>query len=196
MAGYIQETVLKTAPVNKAVDWGTTVKDHLRLPRDYRDEDTILQRVTDTAIIHVEQYLSRKLITQTWYAYYDDWPCGDAFILPFGSLQSVTAIKYTDTDGDESTWDSDEYHVETESQKGRVVLAYGYTWPSTVLKTSKPIEIEFVCGYGDTSTDIPEPIIQGILLTISDYYENREPRDTGLDTVINLLANYRLDVIV
>ena len=202
MAGYyLQETVLKTAPTAKPVDWGTTVKDHLRLPRDYIDEDIILERITDAAIDHVEQYLGRKLITQTWYAYYDDWPNCDHIILPFGNLQSVTAIKYTDTAGSESTWSSSEYHVETESQKGKVVVAYGYTWPNEALKTSKPIEIEFVCGYGAASTSVPGPIIQAILLTVSDFYENREPFVVGmnympLQTVENLLASYRLDVIV
>ncbi|MFH2075423.1 MAG: phage head-tail connector protein, partial [Pseudomonadota bacterium] len=69
-------------------------------------------------------------------------------ILPFGALQSVTHVKYTDTDGTQTTRSTDEYNVDTDSDPGRIQLDYGYSWPSASLHPKNPIEVQFVCGYG------------------------------------------------
>jgi len=67
-------------------------------------------------------------------------------------LQSVTSVKYTDSDGDQSTLSTDDYIVDNDSEPGRIVLGYGTVWPTATLYPSNPIEIQFLCGYyiGDT----------------------------------------------
>jgi uncharacterized phiE125 gp8 family phage protein len=90
------ETTLKTAPVKEPVSIDDAKK-HLRVDDDYTDDDSLLVSIVVDARDWVEQYLWRKLITQTWYAYLEEWPAGGYIELPFGKLQSVTAVKYTDT---------------------------------------------------------------------------------------------------
>jgi uncharacterized phiE125 gp8 family phage protein len=42
------------------------------------------------------------------------------------------------------------------------------------------VEIEFETGYGDRPTDIPPVIRQAILMSVADFYENRDSaRDAG-----------------
>ena len=94
-------------------------------------------------------------------------------MLPYGNLQSVTTIKYTDTASSQSTWSDAEYNEDLNSDPGRVVLEYGYTWPTTTLHPQNPIEIEFVCGYGDSSSDVDEMIRHGIKIIIDDLYNDR-----------------------
>jgi len=114
--------------------------------------DTYIRALIAAATARAEQYLHRRLVTQTWRYYLDGWPIGDCIRLPFGRLQGVTSIKYTDSAGSETTWDTGEYIVDTDSEPGRIVLGYEKIWPTATLYPSSPIEIEFTCGYyaGDT----------------------------------------------
>ena len=190
------ETTLKTAPVKEPVSLDDAKK-HLRVDDDYTIDDNMLVQMITDARFWVEEYLWRKLITQTWYAYLPEWPMGDYFELPFGKLQSVTAIKYTDTDGDVTTWSASEYIVGSDYLRGRVTLAYGYSWPNASLYPSNPIEIEFICGYGATSATVPGIIKRGIAILVAEMYENREITMFGQTMKEHplmeiLLAPYRL----
>ena len=166
--------VLVTAPEVEAISVAQA-KEHMRISYKYEDDDNYIDSLIKVVRESTEQYLRRKLITQTWKLYLDGWPEGDSIILPYGKVQSnVTHVKYTDTASSQSTWDTDEYNTDTDSDPGRVVLEYGYSWPTTTLHPQNPIEIQFVCGYGDNSDDVPTPIIHAMLIRISDLYENRE----------------------
>lgn len=114
--------------------------------------DVYVNALIRAATAEAEQYLHRRLVTQTWKYYLDAWPKTDFFRLPFGRLQSVTSIKYTDSDGDETTWDAGEYIVDTESEPGEIKLGYEKIWPDAILYPVNPIKVEFACGYyiGDT----------------------------------------------
>ena len=114
--------------------------------------DTYVKSLIMAATGRAEQYLHRRLVSQTWKLYLDCWPASGSIVLPFGRLQSVTSIKYTDSDGDETTWDADEYIVNTNSEPGLVTLGYGESFPTATLYPSNPIKIEFVCGYYIGST--------------------------------------------
>ena len=190
------ETTLNTAPTVEPVSL-TEIKRHVRIEPNDEDNDIYLYNLISVAREQVEMITWRKLITQTWYGYLNDWPSGDYIELPFGSLQSVTAVRYTDVDASQSTWSSAEYIVGTDYQKGRITLADGYAWPNENLYPSNPIEIEFVCGYG-LADSVPNQIKHAIKLMVAELYENREVSLVGVafqqfDTINNLLSNYRLN---
>ena len=190
------ETTLKTAPVAEPISLDEA-KRHVRIDIDETDHDDYLQDLITVAREQVETITWRKLVTQTWYAYLQEWPRGKYIELPFGKLQTVTAVKYTDVDGDESTQDNTEYIVGTDYQKGRITLADGYTWPSETLYPSNPIEVEFVCGYG-LAVSVPPQIKHAIKMIISELFENRETSIIGvsfqeMEIVNNLLSNFRLN---
>uniref|UniRef100_A0A6M3K9B5 Putative head-tail connector n=1 Tax=viral metagenome TaxID=1070528 RepID=A0A6M3K9B5_9ZZZZ len=125
-------------------------KKHLRV--DYSSDDAYITGLIAAATDKVEGYLRRRLVTQTWKIFLDEWPAGD-IVLPFGKLQSVTHVKYTDTDGTQSTYYSSAettyMNIDIDSDPGRIKLNYGYSYPTASLSPDNPIEIQFVCGYGD-----------------------------------------------
>jgi hypothetical protein len=114
------------------------------------------------------------------YYYPECWPNVDFIRMPYGQLQSVTSIKYTDTSETEVEFPDppllvvDYYLADIDSDPGRVVLRYGKTWPTTTLSPSNPIVIEYICGYGLTGSTVEAPIKHAIKLMVSDLYENRE----------------------
>jgi uncharacterized phiE125 gp8 family phage protein len=153
-------------------------KKHCRIY--HSEDDAYVQGVIAAAVEKAESYLRRKLITQTWKVYLDDWP-GSGFIsLPFGQLQSVTHVKYTDSDGDQSTFSSDYYGTDTDSEPGRVVLNYGESWPTAVLATKNPIEIQFVCGYGDHTLQTITGATNASPIVLSVATHGRTANDTVL----------------
>jgi len=188
------KTVLKTAPVLFPVTLTEAKKQCEIIGTDH---DDYIEYLIAVATDQVEQYLRRRLITQTWYLYMDDWPRADYFNLPFGKLQSVTSIAYKDEDGDSSTFASADYIVEITSDPGRVVLGYNDVWPTDTLYPSNPITVEFVCGYGLTGASVPAAIRHAIRVAISDMFEQREEIVIGtissrIDIGKSLLEPHRL----
>ena len=186
---------LITAPTIEPVS-PAEAKDHLRI--DISDEDTVVSAMVTAAREHVEDVTRRALLTQTWDYYLDAFPPGNAIVLPFGNLASVTSVKYKDDDGTETTMVvTTEYIVETNGEGfGRIVLPYGVTWPSFTAYPSNPITIRFVCGW-TTAALVPYKIKAAIKMLCADMYEMRGEPTVGQTVIENpvverLLASMRL----
>jgi len=196
------KTRLKEAPTSEPVTLAE-MKIHLHCDADITTEDALISSLIKAAREHVEAITGRALGTQEWYAYLDCFPSDGYIKLPFGSLQSVSAVKYKDSTGVETTLQAaSQYLVDLSSEPGRVVLPYAVSWPSFTPYPVNPITIEFTCGY-DTNEDtgpVPESIKAAIKLFVADMYENRESQIavTGISqfaenrTAINLITPYRL----
>ena len=183
-------TTIKTAPAVEPVS-KDDVKDHLRITGT--DDDDELDVLLETARQLAESITRRAFITQTWYLYLDEWPA-DEIEIPFAPLQSVTAVTYTKA-GDASqygnTWSSGEYDVDTDSEPGRVLPAYGKDFPADSRDTTNPIRGEFVAGYGDAASDVPRAIRTWIMQCVGYMFEDREVADLGRFPV-GAMWSYRL----
>lgn len=188
---YIR-TVAKV--ITQAGEFSTTI---IRLT-GISAEDDLLNAIIYAGIEHVQNLTGRKLLTQTWEYYLDEFP-DDSIKIPFGNLQSVTSIKYKDSDATETTLtENTDYLVEcNEDQTGNIVVPYGESWPSFTAYPSKPITIKFVCGW-TTAALVPYAIKAALKLICADMYENREGKAlTSFDykenrTIDALLINYKL----
>lgn len=162
---------LVTAPAVEPVSLAEA-KLHLRV--DISDDDNLITAVIQAAREAVEGISRRALIAQTWNLILDEFPDTDEIVIPLPPLQSVSSLIYKDQDGNESTFSSDDYIVNTDSEPGKVVLGYGKSWPSTTLYPTAAIIVQFKAGFGDASTDVPEKYRQAMLLLTGHWYENRE----------------------
>jgi len=145
---------------------------------DGTDEDELFTVLIQAAREIVEDETRRALLTQTWDYVLQSWPRSNYIKLPYGNLQSVTSIKWKDTDGTETTLVvTTDYLAETNGPKcGRVVLPYGGTWPTGSLYPSNPIKVRFVCGWTSAML-VPNKTKQAILMIINDLYANRSQRE-------------------
>jgi uncharacterized phiE125 gp8 family phage protein len=112
---------LITAPAAEPVST-SEAKSHLRV--DTTADDTYIGTLITVARQNVESHLRRALISQTWEVVLDAFPAG-VIRLPKPPLASVTSIKYTDDEGNESTYSSANYVVDSDTEPGRVVLKSG-----------------------------------------------------------------------
>lgn len=165
-------------------------------------EQSIIEIVADDTIInghiiaarqHIENITNRALVTQTWDLFLDHFHA--VIEVPKSLLQSVTSITYVDADGSSQTLSSSVYTVDTDTDPGRIYLAYNQSWP-TIRAIRHAITIRFIAGYGDADS-VPRDIKLAMLLMVAHYYENREATSpvqlNDIPMGVNaLLAPYRV----
>jgi len=151
-----------------------------------KTEDNLISAYNMAARRYIEKYCGRALITQTYQLFLDRWPENNQFnewrasngaqiILPRPPLQSVTSIKYYGENDTEYTFSSDDYEVDNVSEFfGRIATRADSQWPSENLRILNPIKIEFIAGYGDNASDVPEEYKLAIKMLVGHFYENRE----------------------
>jgi len=116
-------------------------------------EDDWLDETRKMVREEAETYQGKAFLTQTWQLTLDDWPKDKHghyknFIeLEKAPVQSVTSVKYYDTEGTECTLSNTKYYLDLDRFYPRIVLNYGESWPSVTLRKSGGIVIEFVAGY-------------------------------------------------
>jgi len=137
-------------------------KDHLRVSTN--DDDLMIKNLITAATAQAENYTWRSLTTQTWDIFFDTF---SDYEIPLGQLQSVTTIKYYDSDDVQQTLASTVYDVDINTDPGKISLAYGQSWPSVYDKPNA-IEVRVVCGY----TTTPEAIKSAIKVNVEMLYGN------------------------
>jgi len=172
--------------IGAACEFGTTVSQY----SPESDEDATLTAILAAARQQVENITRRQLMTATYDYYLSDWPGGDAIVLPFGNLASVTSVKYTDTDGTETTLAvTTDYTVELNGEQcGRVVLPYQGSWPAATLSPSNPIAIRFVCGYASAAL-VPETLQVAIKFAAENMWRHGGDNKALMELVRNLTGS-------
>ena len=172
----------------------TEVKAHLRL--DHAHEDEYLRPLIQAAVGFVEEYLGRSLLTQQWrliwekekpYHHHISIPENNicAVYLPYPPLREILSVNRLMNTGEKQR--IRRHRLEMCHQVPKLVFAY----------VPEPVEIEFETGYGDHPSDIPPAIRQALLISVADFYENRDSgRDagglSGHTLVREILDTYRI----
>jgi uncharacterized phiE125 gp8 family phage protein len=167
-------TRLVTGPIEEPLTL-LEAKDHLRVTGtadDYKILGLIIA-VREWA----ESFTHRRFITQTWDWTLDDYPAtdwGGWIDVPFGALQSVSAITYLDSAGDTQTLTGSpaQFQYDIGSDPGRIAALYGEAWPSARGDLSG-ITARITVGYG-LAAAVPRSIKLPMLLYLEALYDKDE----------------------
>lgn len=159
-------------------------KCQISLTHDY--DDLYIKGLIGAATAHAENYTKRAFITQTWRSILPRF--SDVMYLDRPNLQSVTAVQYHNTSDVQGTLSSSVYTTETYTTPGSIRLANSQSWPA-VSDRDFPVQIDYVTGYGDASTDVPADIKHAILMMIGHIYLHREA--TEHKDVVELPMGYK-----
>lgn len=207
-------TKLITPPASQPVALAD-VKNYLRITGTA--DDVMLTGMIDAATQFVENITNRRLITQTWDYFLDNFPYsrindsifagGDYaegklsevlvtakyLTLPYFPVQSVTAFNTYADDNVAVLNPSTNYFVDTVSEPGRVSLLTSGTWPTTILRPVNGIQVRFVCGYGLLDTDVPYGLRQAVQNIVGVFYGQRGCDESKIPpSVIAQLNPYRV----
>lgn len=133
-------------------------------------DDALLTSLISVARSMTEAALGKALV-QTTIDYRVDWCFPSSFVVPRGPLMSVTSITYVDTAGDPQTLAADQYVVDSYDSDGRIVPAYGVTWPSTRSQINA-VTVRYLAGYGAAAASVPVAIRHAVLMLVDHLYEH------------------------
>lgn len=157
--------------------------------------DAMLRMLISGARKVAEDRTGRALITQTWEQVLDAFPMNELElgILP---IQSITSVKYYDSDGVLQTLSSSDYVLDADTLSGFVRLAHGESWPSTY-DMAQAVIVRFVAGYGSTGASVPNEIRMWISAQAAAAYRNptgllSELGNAPLPFIDHLLDAYRI----
>lgn len=137
-------------------------------------DDTTIQRYVKAATQHIETVYGVAMLTQTKELVMDEWPCDHIELVDY-PVVSITSVKYTLSDGTETTWANTNYSVGLKSNPVRIVPNKHVVWPyAGSLRPVEAIAVRYVAGFGEAATDVPEPIRQAVALLTGHWYINRE----------------------
>ena len=141
--------------------------------RSNMDIDTI----TESRLLYNPNNLEIALLR--FYAPYID--------LPYGPVQSISAIYYYEDDNVQRTFPVTSYYLDNSGIVARVCLAVGATWPAGV-RPFASLQIRYVAGE-TTSASVPTPIKQAMLMIISHLYENRGKESVAIPEIAKVLLS-------
>lgn len=134
---------------------------------------TVLPTLIAAARRHAEEYLQAAFLEQTWQWALDDFCDAELCKVPRPPLISVSSIVYIDIAGASITLPTTDYKVDTISQPGRIVPAYGKEWPSTRDEINAVV-VTFKAGFGTQPSAVPADIRLAIMMAAAHYFWNRE----------------------
>jgi uncharacterized phiE125 gp8 family phage protein len=143
------------------------VKAHLRL--DSGDEDALLIALIRTAREHLERQTGLCLMTQGWRLYLDRWPEGGMIQIARGPVQAIGTIQVFDGDGVPTDLSVNDRLLDGEARPARLWLRD----PTPPGQAINGIEIDFIAGYGESATDVPDTLKRAMLIHVAHMFAFR-----------------------
>lgn len=118
----------------------------------------------------VESFTGLSLAPKTLMMTIDAFPDGSVR-LDGGPVTEILSVMYLTADGDEVAMDPSSYMLDNATTVGWLSPSYGGAWPATAIAINT-IRIRYVAGY--TAQKLPAGLRAGILLTLGEWFKNRE----------------------
>jgi uncharacterized phiE125 gp8 family phage protein len=164
-------------------------KAHLRLEDSDADQDALIAahiRAAQDQIDGASGWLGRALTSQQWRLSLDRFPSCEVITIPLPPCQSVDALTYVDTDGNEQAIGDFVVYGIGGATPARLAPAYGTRWPSTRCQGDS-ISVTFTCGWPSFS-DVPESVRAAVLLLTEALFDGCSHDDA----VTALLTPHRI----
>tara|TARA_R100000655_G_scaffold62757_3_gene101234 strand:+ start:1225 stop:1806 length:582 start_codon:yes stop_codon:yes gene_type:complete len=175
-------------------DGGTAIittseaKEHLKV--DTTADDTLIGNLITAAVQSAQIFTNRFFIESQIIQYGDKWE--DISYLFKSKVNQVSSIKYYDKDNSLQTLSTDIWLADINHQPARIGLKPDKDFPQLAHRINA-IEVTYKVGYG-VAGDVPQGIKQAVLLTIGNWYQNREQVVVGrIATELPKSAQYLLE---
>lgn len=167
-------------------------KNHLRVDDDMTIDDDLIESYIQAATVAAENYMSRSIYQRDFVM-----ECDSFDTIEFSANldnDSVTSVEYYPADSTvKETLDPTKYKIQKSSTVGCWLLKFLEKPALSDRDDAVVITVKqgLVADAGTVDL-VPKPIIQAILLTLSEYYEIRENRsEVPATAAMALLRPYR-----
>jgi len=163
MKTYQVITPASTYPVSL-----TEAKSHLKV--DTTADDTYITSIIKAATQLSEEYTNRFFIDTVI-----EQTCSDFAQLQTlfkSKVSAVAHVKYYDSDNSLQTLSATIYDTQLQYEPSQIQLADDKSFPE-ITKRNDAVVARYTVGYGSAASYVPEIIKQAVLLTIGNFYQNR-----------------------
>ena len=140
---------------------------HLRL--GVTSEEDLLAALIKAARQTLEAEIGLCLINQTWRLHFDGWPRDGLVLIPKFPVREVVAVTAYQPDGEPVAIPAGALRLNATSRPARLCLASR----GADIARLHDLEVDFLAGYGDTGTDVPDALKHAILSLVAHWYEFR-----------------------
>lgn len=209
----IQYSVITTYPDSEPV---TLAEAKTRLEYYGSAKNTFIESLITVARQVCEVYSGLSFVTQERRIKMDRFPCNTSrvirnnydfyneIIIPYGPVQTVDSLSYTDTNGVVQTLiENTDFLLDNDSAIARVypIDSNGNvtSWPDTKC-IPNAVVLNYTAGFDDVSgVHLPVVVKQAIMLQVVSMFENRQDEVIGTtattSAVINMNSKSLLDTI-
>mgnify|MGYP003650055718 FL=1 len=166
---YKVDTASSTAIVATSV-----AKAHLKV--DISDDDSLIANLVAAATQAAEDYTNRYFMQATITMKADTWD--DIETLYKSPVDSITHIKYYDTNDSLQTLAASVYLADLYSMPARISLMPDESFPD-LSSRKMAVEVKYVVGEGTTTDTISDIVKQAVLLMVGHWYEHRSSVISG-----------------
>ena len=149
----------------------TTAEAKTHLKVDTTADDTYIDNLVSAATESAQIFTNRYFINTTITQHGDKW--SDIATLFKSSVSSTLHIKYYDNDNSLQTLATSVYLTDLTHNPARVGLKPEQSFPDLADRISA-VQCKYIVGYGSAASDVPEGIREAVLLTVGNWYENRQ----------------------
>jgi uncharacterized phiE125 gp8 family phage protein len=161
-------------------------------------DDAYVEGLIYAQCSYVENQYACALLSKTIEEYHSEFPVfiSDPLWLRIAPFQSITSVKYVDSDGAEQEWSSSEYDTKIMKSGAFIIPKPAFSWPTDLADRPDAVKVTYEAGYGSTPASIPRFVTLGILSRVGRAYTQREdPLNNGTsysDAILHPL--YRFNV--
>jgi len=155
------------------------VKKHCRIATSETHEDTNLTAMLKAACAIAERETGHALADGTYTFYINRWPSyqeDSRVVVPFYPVTSITSVHYM-VNGGWVQLPAASYDATVYGKPVEIFFADTESYDSDV---QWPVRI--ICSAGHAEASVPSEIVQGILMMIATWYDNRQNEVTGTIT--------------
>ena len=163
MKTYQVITPASTYPVSL-----TEAKSHLKV--DTTADDTYITSIIKAATQLSEEYTNRFFIDTEIEQYASSFV--ELKTLFKSKVSAITNVKYYDNNNTLQVLSATVYNTQLNYEPSQIQLAENQSFPS-ITKRNDAVRAKYTVGYGSSASDVPEIIKQAILMTIGNFFQNR-----------------------
>lgn len=135
----------------------------------HESEDALISGLIKAARAEVEAQTGMALIDQSWRLAMDAWPHDGLVRLRRHPVKEILSVTVYGEEGEAAVLDPASYEADLLSRPARL----HFTSPPAPERRLNGIEVDFIAGFGEAGTDVPDLLKRAVLVLVAHWYEFR-----------------------
>lgn len=170
-------------------------KQHLRLDRDFNDDDAYVQGLITASRFYAETYCDRTFVRSQWRMALDVFPPWD-IELPRPPIYpgDTPVVTYIPSNAVYEPIPYDNFRIDRDSTPPCIRPQWNLYWPSA-RGAENDVIVTWWAGYGNGADSVPQPVKNAMMFMIAHWYGTREAVVQGAMNPVPMAVDLMLGTV-